>query len=135
MAADSWRQHQRVGLVLTVVVVLAGSVVAWFVIKDRAVAEPVPPSPTVPARENDQSIVAITLPLDEPDLPPGPHRETFQVSCTICHSTRLVLNQPPFPEKKWKEVVDKMIATYKAPIGKNEAEEIVQYLHTIRGKD
>ncbi len=135
MAADSWRQHQRVGLLLTVVFVLAGSVVAWFVIKDRAGAEIVPPSPTVPAKETDRSIVAITLPHDEPDLPPGPHRETFQVSCTICHSTQLVLNQPPFPEKKWVEVVHKMVATYGAPIETNQETEVVQYLQTIRGKD
>jgi hypothetical protein len=135
MAADSWRQHQRVGVVLTVVFVLAGSVVVWFVIKDRAGAEPIPPSPTVPAAETNASIVTITLPHAKPDLPPGPHRDTFAVSCTICHSPQLVLNQPPFPEKKWIEVVHKMVAAYGAPIETKQEAEIVEYLQTIRGKD
>jgi hypothetical protein len=131
MGADSWRQHQRVGVVLTVVFVLAGSVFAWFVIK----AEPIPSAPLPAAAVSDSSIVAITLPHAEPDLPPGPHRDTFQVSCTICHSTQLVLNQPPFPDKKWIEVVQKMVVTYGAPIEKNQEAEIVEYLHSIRGKD
>jgi hypothetical protein len=135
MAADSWRRHQRVAVVLTVVFVLAGSFVSWFVLKDRAGAQTIPPSLPTSEPETRTSVVAITLPPDDPDLPPGPHRERFQVACTVCHSTQLVLNQPPFPEKKWAEVVKKMVKTYGAPIREAEESEIVEYLYTIRGKE
>ncbi len=42
-------------------------------------------------------VETIVLPHDEPELPSGPHQRTFVASCTICHSTRMVMTQPPFP--------------------------------------
>jgi len=34
----------------------------------------------------------------EPVLPKGPHRELFMDNCTVCHSTRLTMTQPSFPQ-------------------------------------
>ena len=74
------------------------------------------------------------LPHEEPELPRGPHQHTFAAACTICHSTRLVMTQPPFPHKQWAEVVHKMVKTYGAPITPEAQEQIVDYLATVRGK-
>jgi hypothetical protein len=79
-------------------------------------------------------IVSVVLPYEEPDLPPGPHRHEFHVACTTCHSTRLVLTQPPFPKAKWGEVVHKMVATYGAPLSIEDEARAVDYLVAIRGK-
>lgn len=134
MAVDSWQRHQRVGVGLTVAFGLAGTVVAYFVLREGVPAsEPSPP--TAASSATAPPVVAITLPHDEPELPQGPHRETFQVSCTVCHSTQLVLNQPSFPEKKWTETVHKMVQSYGAPIRPAEEAEIVGYLKAIRGEN
>jgi len=74
------------------------------------------------------------LPHDEPELPSGPHQRTFVASCTICHSTRLVLTQPPFPRKEWAELVHTMVKAYGAPITPEVEGQIVDYLTTVRGK-
>ena len=75
----------------------------------------------------------IVLPQDDPELPSGPHQATFATSCTICHSTRLPLTQPPFPKKQWVAVVQKMVKNYGAPITPEAQEQIVDYLTTVRG--
>ena len=49
---------------------------------------------------------------DGPELPAGPHQREFQIACTTCHSTRLVLTQPPFPKAKWEATVKKMAEAY-----------------------
>jgi cytochrome c5 len=133
MANVFWQQPQQVGLILTTVFGLLGAGVAYLGIRDPGRAGPDrEAAPTVVA-ESDGPIVAITLPHAEPELPLGSHREVFAVSCTVCHSTQLVLNQPSFPEKKWAETVHKMVETYGAPITPSEQAEIVEYLTAIRG--
>jgi hypothetical protein len=87
-----------------------------------------------PVPDQDAMVQTIVLPHDPPDLPPGPDRETFITSCAICHSTRLVTNQPPFPRDKWAEEVHKMATAYGAHITAPEEPQIVDYLMTIRGK-
>lgn len=93
-----------------------------------------PPAEPVAPAEAPYSTEALVLPHDPPDLPPGPHREDFILSCTICHSTRLVFNQPPFSQKKWAEEVHKMVSAYGAPITSDEEPSIVEYLMAIRGR-
>jgi hypothetical protein len=80
-------------------------------------------------------IYAIQLPQADPDVPPGPNREQFTALCRLCHSPRLVLTQPRFPEKKWGEVVHKMAAVYGAPIPPDQEKAIVAYLKAVRGLD
>ncbi len=74
------------------------------------------------------------LPHVEPALPPGPHERTFAASCTICHSTLMVMTQPPFPKARWAEVVHKMVKNYGAPITPEAEAQIVEYLATVLSK-
>jgi mono/diheme cytochrome c family protein len=77
---------------------------------------------------------SIDLPHYVPDFPPGPGQELFMNRCGVCHSLRYVTMQPDFPRKTWSKEVDKMIHTYGAHITKEEAEQITEYLWTIKGK-
>src|SRR5437764_5175337 len=97
------RRTQRVVIPLTVLVGVLATVVAYLGTREDPQARPTPP-PAVAAADG-LPVQTIVLPHVEPDLPPGPHRETFIRYCTLCHSTRLVLTQPPFPTAKWEEAV------------------------------
>ncbi len=119
----------RAAIILTLLVGLIATAVAWL--GTRESVEPVAPVPA-PAVAG-VAIESIALPHEDLALPPGPHQRTFVSSCTICHSTRLVMTQPPFPRKKWTEVVQKMIKTYGAPVTPESTEEIAEYLVTVRG--
>lgn len=77
---------------------------------------------------------AIDLPHYPPDFPPGAGRELFMTRCGMCHSLRYVTMQPNFTRKAWAKEVDKMIKTYGAHINKKEAEEITEYLFSVKGK-
>jgi len=98
----------------------------------RGGSSPAPASLSAPAAAS-ASEQEMVLPHDPLELPPGPHRDTFAVSCTICHSARLVFNQPDFPRKKWAEEVHKMVTAYGAHITPDEEPHIVDYLMAIRG--
>jgi sulfite dehydrogenase (cytochrome) subunit B len=130
---DPPRRTQRVVIPLTVLVAVIATAVAYLGTREDPQARPAPlPAPA----EASLPVQTIVLPHVEPDLPPGPHRETFIRYCTLCHSTRLVLTQPPFPKAKWEEVVQKMMnpKVYGAPIPAEEKPRIVEYLVAIRGK-
>lgn len=103
-----------------------------------AVTAMVPPAaprgPSGDGKPANPLVVAIEMPHVEPTVPEGPHRDRFIGSCVICHSARLVLGQPDFPESKWTEIVHKMVAAYDAPIAPSAEREIVAYLVAIKGK-
>jgi hypothetical protein len=120
---------QKVAIVLTVVVGVIATAVAYFGTRQN----PQPPVLPLPPAAVVTTVETIVLPHEEPELPPGPHQRAFATSCTICHSTRLVMTQPPFPRKQWTEVVHKMVKTYGAPITAEAEEQIVDYLTTVRG--
>jgi cytochrome c oxidase cbb3-type subunit 2/cytochrome c oxidase cbb3-type subunit I/II len=75
------------------------------------------------------------LPHFEPELPVAPGRGAFMVVCVSCHSARYVTMQPLFPERQWKETVDKMVKVYGAQMDAQQRELIVQYLVKIHGPD
>jgi hypothetical protein len=75
----------------------------------------------------------VNLEFEEYVPPLGPHRDRFQVNCTICHSVRLVFTQPLLSEKKWQEVVRKMITVYGASLPSEEERQIIEYLVTVHG--
>lgn len=128
MESGSWNRPQRVGLMLLIVCSLVAAAVAFYGTRDAgpSPAPVVQPAPAGP-------VASITLPVFDPDVPPGPHRATFQTSCTICHSTQLVFNQPRFSSKKWDESIKKMVATYGAPILPAQQAEILTYLTAVHG--
>ena len=112
----------------TVILCVAGALVGYVGTRGDA--------PPTPARSESAAgypvgpgpVYSIVLPHDEPIVPMGPHREVFQTSCTVCHSTRLVFNQPALTEKQWTAVVDKMAKVYGAPLTAEQQREIVAYL-------
>jgi len=69
----------------------------------------------------------------EPSIPMGKHRDEFLNNCIACHSSRLTMTQPSFPQTKWTEVVHKMVATYGAKIEPAVEVEIVKYLTEVKG--
>lgn len=77
----------------------------------------------------------ILLPHFEPDLPLAPGRGAFMVICVSCHSARYVTMQPLFPERQWKDTVDKMVKVYGAQMDSQQRDLIVQYLVKIHGPD
>jgi hypothetical protein len=121
-----------VAIVLTVLTGVIATAVAYLGTRADP-QEPVSP-PAALAADTSLAVQTIVLPHDEPELPPGPHERTFAASCTICHSPRLVMTQPPFPRKQWEEVVHKMVKTYGAPITPEAQEQIVDYLTSVRGR-
>lgn len=132
MPEDSQNRRgvRRGALVWTLIVGAVTTLVALDALRGRL---EVPPA-EVGAVETPPADEALVLPHDPPDLPPGPHRIAFETSCTICHSTRLVVNQPPFPQKKWAEEVHKMVTAYGAPIAPEDEPRIVEYLMVLRGR-
>lgn len=82
----------------------------------------------------ERGVRSITLPHDEPELPPGPGREVFAAACVVCHSPRYITSQPPFSRQTWTEEVNKMIKTYGAHVTDEQAKQIVDYLVLINGK-
>jgi hypothetical protein len=129
--SDRPRHSQGVAIVLTVLVGVIATAVAYLGTRESTqapVSLPVSPAGTA------LPVETIVLPHDEPELPSGPHQRTFVASCTICHSTRLVMTQPSFPQEQWAEVVHKMVKTYGAPITAEAEGQIVDYLSTVRGK-
>jgi hypothetical protein len=129
--SDPPRDSQRVAIVLTVLVGVIATAVAYLGTRESTrtpVSQPVAPTgETLPGE-------TIVLPHDEPEIPSGPHQRTFVAACTICHSTRLVMTQPPFPQEQWVAVVHKMVKNYGAPITPESELQIVAYLMTVRGK-
>jgi hypothetical protein len=74
----------------------------------------------------------IDVPMEEPHVPPGPHREEFTAVCRLCHSPRLALGQPVLTEKQWNAVVHKMVAVYQAPLSAEQERHIVAYLMAVQ---
>jgi hypothetical protein len=123
------------GLLLAIVLFAVAGVASYFGTRGSGVgALPQPGSPVDALPQLNSPVVSITLPIEEPDVPSGPHQQQFQVACTICHSTRLVLTQPPFSKAKWGEIVKKMADVYGAPISVDDQGRLVEYLTAIRGQ-
>ena len=88
----------------------------------------------MPTDEQTRRIAGSTvlLPYDDVELPSGPHVQTFQTACVICHSPRLALNQPTLSQEKWTEVVHKMVAVYGEPIVPADERLIVEYIVAVQ---
>jgi hypothetical protein len=128
------RGTRRFLVPVVVLLLVAGAWVSWVGTRGRGAADRAGEDSAEPSLQSTGPVVSIELPHANLKLPPGPHRDRFQVSCTLCHSPRLALTQPPFPEKEWAEVVHKMVATYGAPLDPEEEREVVAYLTAVHGK-
>jgi mono/diheme cytochrome c family protein len=118
-------------LALVAALFVGAAAVSYFGARPRPLPESGPP----PAAATPvDPVVRIDLPHQDYPVPSGPYREQFQVNCTVCHSPRLAFTQPPLPEKKWQEVVHKMVAAYGAPLAPDEEGRIVTYLSAVHGQ-
>ena len=86
-----------------------------------------------PQKQNGD-VHTITLPQYTPDIPNGPHVDTYRNNCLICHSARYVFMQPRFPEATWQKEVKKMVDAYGAAISEQDQHLIVEYLVAVRGE-
>lgn len=77
--------------------------------------------------------VEFEMPSDDDIVFPGPGEEVMATNCVACHSADHVMNQPPLDREHWHEVVEKMIKAYHAPIGEEDAAQIVDYLVRVKG--
>jgi hypothetical protein len=75
----------------------------------------------------------LDLPTSDATVPPGPGADAVNGNCLACHSADHLMTQPSLPKKTWEEVVQKMIAAYKAPISPQDAAAIVDYLARTKG--
>lgn len=67
-------------------------------------------------------------------LKDGPGKEKTML-CAGCHSLDYIQMNSPFLDRKgWRTSVNKMINAFGAPISKDDAEEIVNYLDQNYGK-
>ena len=74
------------------------------------------------------------LPLDQPQLKPGPGMEVVATNCQICHSSDYISTQPPLTRTTWSATVQKMREKYGAQLPTNQVEQIIDYLAATYGK-
>lgn len=78
--------------------------------------------------------VSVDLPDDTVPFPDGPHAAVINANCTSCHSATMALSQPRLSRDQWKAIVEKMRATYKAPVPASAVPDILDYLNAMSGK-
>ena len=69
---------------------------------------------------------------------PGPYftgegSDPVNANCTACHSSEMVLAQPPLSRATWQAEVGKMQKVYKASVDEQDIPAIVEYLSKVRG--
>ena len=79
--------------------------------------------------------VTVQLPDEDSLFSGGSDADAINNNCLACHSTEMVLNQPPLPRATWEAEVHKMITVYKAPGSADDVAGIVNYLVKTKGKD
>lgn len=70
----------------------------------------------------------IEMPYVDYPMVKGDHDEVAQQYCLICHSWGYVLNQGKKSRPYWTGTVAKMVNEFKAPIGKEDQQTIINYL-------
>lgn len=91
-----------------------------------------------PAKPTSQAVmhtVQVAMPPGATAFAPGPGSDLANQHCVTCHSTGMVLRQPPLSFDEWKAEVAKMRAVYGAPLPADNIEAIARYLTAINGKD
>lgn len=120
-------------------IALAGSVILGaFLAQPKSSAQQStgnPPTPVPATGPAAAGVRSIALPSLNPDLPPGPGRDTVATTCAFCHSGRYITDQPRFPRQTWVNEVDKMRKTFGAPLTDQQAADAVEYLVAIKGVD
>lgn len=79
---------------------------------------------------------SVDVPYISYEIKMGKGFDEVNANCLMCHSFGYITNQGPQPRQFWKEKVEKMIHSFKAPISDKDAGTIVDYLskHYGNGK-
>ena len=91
------------------------------------------PHPDPAATITTLKSLKLDVPTSDTMFPTGPGSDAINNNCLACHSADHVLNQPSLSRAAWQEVVNKMIAAYKAPVDSDDAKAIVDYLVRTKG--
>jgi len=70
----------------------------------------------------------IEVPYISYQIKMGKGFDAVQANCLMCHSFGYIINQGPQSREFWKKKVDKMIVHFKAPISKEDAKTVTDYL-------
>ncbi|MGH8137751.1 MAG: c-type cytochrome [Steroidobacteraceae bacterium] len=93
-----------------------------------------PQQPAAAAPGPKWAEVRIDLPVSSRLLPPGEGAEIANSQCLICHSSEMVLTQPPLTLEQWTAEIGKMRAAYGAPLPVEQVSLLATYLHGINGR-
>ncbi|QBR03730.1 c-type cytochrome [Paraburkholderia pallida] len=78
--------------------------------------------------------VAVTFPSGSSTFPPGDGADIANANCVMCHSTGMVLRQPPLTMTEWRTEIEKMRGSFGAPITADQVDALARYLSTIDGR-
>lgn len=78
----------------------------------------------------------VEVPYIAYEIKMGKGFDAVQANCLMCHSFGYIINQGPQSKEFWAEKVQKMIHAFKAPISKEDAKTVTEYLfeHYGNGK-
>jgi hypothetical protein len=78
----------------------------------------------------------IEVPYISYQIKMGKGFDAVQANCLMCHSFGYIINQGPQSREFWAEKVEKMVIHFKAPISKEDAQIVTDYLfkHYGNGK-
>ena len=97
----------------------------------QAAATTVPVPTTVTAAGITMHSISIDLPTSKHVFPGSAAADPVSANCVACHSAGMVLTQPKLSAAGWKDEVNKMRLTYKAPIDEPDVPAIVAYLAAL----
>ncbi len=101
-------------------------------VAERPVAEAALPS-SVAAGGFTLVSTAVAMPIDEARFAGGASADAINANCTACHSTSMVLNQPPLTAAQWQTTITKMREVYHADIAEGDVPAILSYLTSLDG--
>ena len=78
--------------------------------------------------------INLSLPTGAAVFPAGQGSDIANANCLICHSTDMVLRQPPLTVAEWNTEINKMKASFGAPIPLDQIDELAHYLGVINGR-
>jgi len=78
----------------------------------------------------------IEVPYISYEIKMGKGFDAVQANCLMCHSFGYIINQGPQSRLFWEKKIEKMIVHFKAPIQKEDAKVVADYLfqHYGNGK-
>lgn len=125
---------RRIGLIWGAPVVLgaAAAVVGSTYLPESVAAQAQQQAKLVPPVHF--TTVDVTLPAGSVTFPPGPGSEIANANCVMCHSTGMVLHQPPLTVGEWTTEINKMRMGFGAPISADQVDQLAHYLNGIDGR-